>query len=719
MLNASPFYYGIGICAYQPLVDADTLPSNGFTKYVNGSTLEAGVNMLSQLPHIFYYPQNNQGGEMKLPYINYKNWLRVGQIQDFDQMGTITLLPLIPLENANGATGSVTIQIYAWADNIRVCAPTSQLALQSKDEYDTGGVVSGPASAIASATSALSHLPIIGRYMTAASYGASAISKIASLFGFTNTAVIDPVAPMKNVPYHAFASAEISTPLEKLTLDPKNELSIDPSIIGVSRHDDMDISRFVQREATLRPYTWDISDPVDTLICAFNVLPELILGRTADGIKYRNSTPIAHASKLFSYWRGDIIFRFRFICSKFHKGRVRITYDPEGNIIANTVTSSVCFTKIVDISDEVDVEVRIPYMQAIPWMRNPDTNFTEYYGDSTYAFNRLYGESNGMLTIRVFTDLLAPIDVAPVSIITSVRAADNFELAGPTDPPKFLSYFQPQSLDSHICDYEKPSHICASNDASSEDDPNRYLINHGEKVSSFRQLLRRFNLSRYSPLTADTTNRLYTGILFFPRKPLYYGFQNNGINTANKALSAGTAQFNYVFNTPYNWLAPCYLGERGSHRWAVNVAGPKDVASVRVARKLQTRIVSDFLQKKDYSTAGSNSGYCRYAVANLLPHSSGMALTNQSTQSGMVVSTPMYSQYRMQTTVPDYVNLGANIDGTDLDTVRAEISLYPSYDTGVVASTNVEFYHSIGADFSLLYLMYVPTLYEQTLPTAP
>jgi len=229
VMNASPFHYGCCLVAYQPMTNFNP----GFTP--SGAAGEEKT-ALSQRPHIYLYPQDSQGGEIVLPFVYYKAWLDATSATDLTNMGQIVFQSFGALQNANGATGSIDIQVYAWAENVELAGPTVALAVQSravkKDEYEDKGVVSKPASAIARAAKMLGTVPVIGPFATATSYAAEAVSSIASLFGYTNTPVIDDIHQTQLTPFPNLASTDIGMPIDKLTLDAKNELSIDPKLVG-------------------------------------------------------------------------------------------------------------------------------------------------------------------------------------------------------------------------------------------------------------------------------------------------------------------------------------------------------------------------------------------------------------------------------------------------------------------------------------------------------
>ena len=706
MINASPFYYGLSMASYRPLegFKDDTVK--------NVSTYQDDLIPLSQRPHIFIYPQSNQGGTMSLPFFFHKNWLRVNDQNEFLRMGVLDIREVVPLSNANSVVGSdVNIQIYAWAENIKLTAPTNALALQAGDEYMSTGPVSGPSSAIAAITGKLENVPIIGPFMTATSSLAGGISKFAAYFGFTNTQVIKDVEPFKDLPFHSLASSEIGQPTEKLTLDPKNELSIDPRIVGLDGTDELSIQSFITRESFLTYENWEATDAVDAIIFAARVLP---MYTGISGV-FRQMTPLAYSQFLFKYWRGDIIYRIRFICSKFHRGRARITWDPEGDIISDATTSTTSFTRIVDISEETDVEIRVPYMQATPWLNTDDTPNTLWYGKSMgYVRNSLY--DNGNLTVRVFTEQSSPVTSADISVVVSVRGSDNFEYAAPKDLPQNLSFWNLQSSDEF--EYDNNNLVNITQNSTGKKHSHRFLVNMGEKITSFRQLLRRASLSRV--FTSETVGSTSDYVMLSSRMspyPLYNGYDPNGINEAAGTLVPGSLfNYNYTYNIPFNWLGNCFVGMRGSSTWNLNCDAQTPQGTLRWHRTNALRTIAGYDEVDALLLSTSNDVAVHFLTTNTSPGSTGQSLTHQLTQTGSSVTVPMYSINRMISTDSVKRVLGGDFDGTKEESVE--------FSTVIRASENVEFgqlqtyslYHNIGTDFNYFFFLNCPTVTVSAIP---
>jgi hypothetical protein len=714
VINASPFYYGCAIAAYQPMVNFNPAP-------VVLSSLGRKENIpFSQRPHIYLYPQNSQGGEMVLPFLYHKNWLNATSASDLTNMGQIILNSFNPLLNANGVAGeSISILVYAWAEDIEVAGPTPSLAVQGsyskKDEYSHDGVVSRPASAIARTMGRLKDLPVIGEFATATSYAAGAVADIAALFGFTNVPVIDDVHAFVPKPFANLAATDIGTPIEKLVLDSKNELSIDPKISGADVEDELLISSFVQRESYIFNSSWAAADPIDTSLFYVKVSPNLNDDEHISGAEVVYSTPMSHVARCFEYWRGDIIFRFKFICTKYHRGRVRVNWAPFGGIGTSGDYTTETYTRVIDITEDNDVEFCVPYTQPTSYLRhalNVGPQMSQS-GTSTSGLGQFY---NGILTVRVLNQQTSPVSSADINILVFARGAANLEFAGPVDIP---STFSPYAVQS---DYDLDQSRYELGMKPSTADPNTNLIYMGESIVSLRSLMRRMGryirFARDSTLTVDTRH-IYHSTL--GRQPLYPGYDPNGLQEAVGLVSTLTESYNYAAWNYTTWFSTCFVGNRGSYHYIVHPYAPNEVLSLEVSRSEGAHTNSDDNLVEQYSAISAVGAYER-SFANTGSHNvgmSGLSMTSQKNLAGTTVSLPMYSRFKfLSNSVTNRTN-GTSIDESDTDSFRT--SAVVEYING--ASTDAQFtqdmYVSCGTDFSLIFFLNVPVMYNYTaIPSA-
>jgi hypothetical protein len=701
MINASPFYYGALMVNY--------LPMQG---YSTDSTLADSTGgeliPISQRPHVWVYPQKNEGAEMTLPFFYPRNWLATSS-NDLVYMGIIYLIPYTLLQSANGATGTgVTVNVYAWAEDVELSGPTIVNSVQARDEYK----ISGVASAAASAAGLMKKIPIIGKYATATEFGLNTISSVASYLGYCNPPVLNDVMPYKPTSFPPLASTEISYPVEKLTIDPKNELTVDPSPFGIKPIDELNISYLSQKESYLCYTTWTSAQTPDTNLFTTAIAPSFFEYATGTNQSYVQMSPMCWIGQMFQYWRGSIVIRFKFIASPYHKGRVRITYDPTGNATTNIVNTSAntgaVFTEVVDLGVDTNVEFVVPYNQEYGFLQTPNATSANIQWDVTtsppYRYQR--GLHNGTVTLRVVTALTGPTSTATIPILVSVRGGPDLEFAGPKDISQQFTMFTVQSKDVYTSSETQRVEVMARVDKG--DDDEKYLIYFGERLLTLRQLLRRYTYSRtFASWSVSTTRDIvnFTQV----RLPLMYGYDPNGLDFATSDAGGGTKSFNWNQVIPLTYVLPAFVGYRGSINVSLNArtSANTTIPTLRVARtpyrSLGVTRVTD-----SNVTSSQISGY---NFNNRVPAAGGQALTHQLTQAGLNVALPMYSNYKFLSTNPR-VWVTGSVDQDQIDPWNIEAIL------PLGGSFSGDAYYAIGTDFNPLFFLNVPTwlIYAQPTP---
>lgn len=472
--------------------------------------------------------------------------------------------------------------------------------------------------------------------------------------------------------------------------------------------DELIISRFVGRETYLGQTLWETNATVNSLLRGIDITPSYVSFNDVIDNRVFQSTPLFMASQPFDYWRGDIIIRMRVLCTQYHRGRIRVTYDPFGDIFTNVDTYTTNFTRIVDIAKDKDIEFRVPYMQAMPFLRCYSGKRQNFH-DITSQPLEIGLFSNGSLTFRVVNALSAPIDAAPAVLVFSVRAADNFELAGPRALPIDISTLQVQSNETM---YDDPELVSTSNNPTSNVDPHRYLTNMGEVVKSFRTLLRRTNAFRTDvfsiPATATESDVLIR--MTRPRFPLPYGYTpltEFGLDLVDSAISPGTPRyFNFVHNTMLAWLMPCYLAYRGAINWDVNVDTVQDVNDMKIYRPTRLREMGNVSAAISVLSATSNAETVRTYLYNSSCLLEGGTLTNQKTQAGLQACVPDYNSARFRFANPLDVMTGTFPDGSEVDSIGIDITLNNGLAT--TSKCKVWTYVSAGPDFNFFFFVNTP-----------
>ncbi len=706
VMNASPFFYGALRVTYEP--------RRLFAKATSNAN---ELVQVSQLPGVWLTPQDSTGAELVVPFINDSNWISPQSITEQTNMGFVRFYVYSDLQSSNGTTGaSITISTYAWLEDIHLAGPTSSDVLQSKPVKD--GAISGLADKVATVAGKMSSIPFVGSYASAASTAASVVGSVAAAFGFSNAPVTKDVDPFVPKSYHAFANCETSMPNDKLCIDPKNETPMDNAVAGTDSSDPLVLSNFL-RESYIDQFTWTTPQATETSLRTFPVSPSLIHSQsvssgTTNGTLYY-FTPMAYASRMFHYWRGSIIYRFKVIKTKYHKGRLRISWDPDRDITATTDTETTCFTRLIDLDDTDEFEFEVPYKAKNNFL-NTSALPTSWNFPTTNSYPQ---DSNGYLNIRVQNVLSGPTGSATIQVLVFQRPGADFQFAKPNELPQNLTHDALQST----------SVIDGKNGKTGDHITDMSI---GEQIASIRPLLHRTHLS-FSQLLAKAESKgagLHQICLGIPRMPPMYGRSNGGpmpMTYPAGSANPGTVYGWYCATHPLWWIQDCFVGYRGSIIVSANITGGSSTVGRRIESASIERYPSSHLIDSASSTCKNTldstlnnvtaSAFASYAnlpfagsaVKAVPTGNRGMTITKEITQAALSAVSPQYIRGRMK--VWDPFNTGSVSDYGG-DNFRLDVQYYvdSAYTTALPPTTQI--YYSAGVDFNPVFFGCTPALYD-------
>lgn len=700
IVNASPFYYGCMRACYFPIPDA----RSNYTNVVDQIPF-------SQTPGVFIEPQTMTSAEMILPFLWQDNWLDLTVASQFTNMGKLQLLPYASLRSANGlATASITIGVYAWAEDVQLMGPTTIAAMQS-DEYSLKGAVSAPASAIAAVANKVTDIPFIGPFARATEVGAKAISSVAKIFGYSNPPEISSVVAFQPRAFHALANVDQSVALDKLCLDPKNEVAMGSATVGIDEDDPLTFEATCGHESFLFGTNWSDADSNDALLASALVNPTYVVA----GGGYFVTPPVSYFSIPYRLWRGSLIYRFKFIKSKYHKGRVLISYDPAGDITATSDTETTTFTRVVDISVEDEVEIEIPYKATSPWLTvAPFVNGTNYWSNGaspTYSY--LVGSHNGSWSIRVQNVLTGPAASPEMDILVFVRAGKDFQLSVPKNLPGYFLHGPDATIQSEDIALDNPT---LNSEISA--------LTVGEHFRSHRPLMHRTNTSGVYTLSPDGAQAAGTFIasLALPRYPYWAGRNPNAAFTGT--ISAVTQTVHFGETHPLTWFTNCFVGKRGSTNIHVNAipgANSSTLDSMRLDRYFSSTKPSGVIPYNltttyvDMSTTSNANETAANFWSSRPAGMQGGALTNTRTQAGLSVNVPQYAPWKFAKAFGELDIKDAR--GTDFDD---NVLLSVVYTTNSAKDTTkvppmVEVLYSAGVDYQVFQFLCTPRLFSYSI----
>lgn len=535
VVNASPYHYGVGIMSYKPMAGAGLNGAGDYdfsagmtsdrlvtdTAPYTGGSVTASLMVKTCRPHAKFYAESSKGCEMQLPFCYYQNWINLDtDLDELKQMGNINIWTPVALKDSSGNGGNVVVTLYAWCDDHKVAGP-SYVMQSGKDEYKERPV-STAMSAMSKAAGMLSVIPVIRPYAMATSKVMSGASTLARWFGFSNPPVIKDVVSYAPNFMSNFASPEISVQQDKLALDPKNETTVDSRTVGLDGLDHMTIAHIVGRYVDYTVLSWASTDEAESPLLIQSITPMM-----AVSVPYTGSTTNLNASAVqmtpgcqigtvFQFWSGKITLKFSVIASQFHRGRLMISYDPDGyrGAGAAAYTGPRTINKVWDISTDPTFEFEIPWMAPIAMLRTGGVAGLAWYsqhagpsdkpnawvsnpaGTSPFYKDALH---NGSIIVSVLNPLTSNDVSYGASIICSVNCAE-------------VEYFSPMELEYPISFYELQSGDDLANAPEEEvvhseaphvaEVPTKHTIYVGEVVRSIRQLLHRTSFySRFSTIT--------------------------------------------------------------------------------------------------------------------------------------------------------------------------------------------------------------------------
>jgi hypothetical protein len=729
VINATPFHFGLLRVAYEPNVNAANNGDRRSMIRTNPTSPLPYMVPLSQLPGVWLHPSDNSGGELHVPFFYHKNWLKLTSAADVKTMGSLYYYVNLPLDVAS-ATGSSSISIdtFAWLEDVELNGATSELTLQARDEYD--GPVSRIASAVAQVTGRLADVPVIGKFARATHIGAGALAQVASIFGFTNTPVIDSIPARIPMPGPHIASAEVGAQIQKLTLDPKQELSVDPTLHGLDDTDQMAISNICTIPSALTTTGWSTSDAVGEVIFNANVSP-MLFARVPilDGGSVVRShrvyhTPMSYVGMMFTHWRGDIIFDIEVVCTKFHKGRLKIAWDPLGSGGSSALNENTVYTTILDIGENNKASFRVPFHQALAWCRTRGITRDNWTPGNSLPVNDLF--DNGLFLISVLTPLMSPVSPQNVGILVTVHGSDNLEFANPkaslgnssgSPEPSFFAVQARDEIEIH-----------ASEEVLGDDGgqhPERFALNFGESIVSLRNVLHRMSVYDTTATLANAATKYMWFGKSYSRLPPMFGYDPNGLSTSNRILAgSGTYPFNYTPTHPITYVAMMYGAFRGGVNYTANVSVDlyPHVGEVRVQRITDNTFA---VNRRGRITASQNTGASGGNIFRFLFESyswgaGGAAFTNSQTNGAISWNQPQLSGVNFNYSDPTFANTGNTADQTNLECSQLEVLYKQAVANTVSESATVTSYAGSGVDFTCLWWLMCPTLdYYTSLPSAP
>ncbi|APG76826.1 hypothetical protein 2 [Beihai picorna-like virus 2] len=755
VINGNPFYYGRALVSYNPYTFLDIVS-------VNRAFFIQDLIAASNKPHILLDPTTSEGGTIHCPFIWHYNYADITSANWTAELGEIIIHDFDALRHANGGTDPITVSVFAWCEDVDLCVPTTKnvqskpagtiqldkfgypdiLDLQgqstnkgksrkkgsnkrSEDEFSHDGLISKPATAVAKAASYLSMVPYIGPYAKATEMVASKIGEVAKIFGYSRPQNISDVCQYTPRYTGNMVNTDTSENVTKLSIDSKNELTIDTRTFGLGGADEMTINSIAQRMTFWKQFDWAESKNPDDILASWQVQPRHFDTNPSFVGTEIHQTALSFASLPFEAWQGTIKYHFKVICSEYHRGRLRIVWDPK-TPPTGAIPMNQTYSTIVDITENREFDYEVKWAQTRQWLNMPRVTTILTLPDNYYRTTSPcpVTEGNGTLSVYVLNELATPsITPSEIKIQVWTSAGDDFAVAIPGGELHNMSYWQEQSRPEMLASPNDNSNnpvgggeipSFADGAPSMESKSEQYLVYQGERILSFKDLLRRYWFSYVHLLRkAQPSSYGYTRITMPGLTPMR-GFNLNRGRQFAQNSSAAMVRFDYAPMTLLNYLKPAFAVYRGSLRHKFVTRGWKNTSN-ESSMVISRRVLGP---PHGYSVAAINADMdlpmTESAVVAALTSAEyskglGMVITPTLLNNTLEVETPFYSygeKFKAARQIDhdlgdDRQGLILEIDNTDLnsDTQR-----------------RIDQYTSVGEDFTFGLFVGAPIIYQYNDP---
>lgn len=533
------------------------------------------------MPHAWLDPSESKVVELVLPfrhvldYFNLNNGGSIHRIVHANSLGVLRFIVFNPLQVSTGTSSSVylTPSIYAQSPNVHVPnrSHTLETPLLSRSDDFVPVVECGLSDAIG----AISDVVTAGAAITSGSPGmvtstlkaVSSVSKV--LQNLDRPLAYGEIMLPCNRMVAPFAHGSGVDSSIRLSLIENSQTETSESNAGAASKE-MDLSTILKIPTVISIVTWDASTGADTALAIFPVTPVYMFrehpGLTTNFLSYSN---LGAWGARFAYWRGGIRFRFSFVCTQFHAGRLRVSFFPNEwtpSAVPNAAAGSSVPSMIMDLQTKKEFEFVVPFYSACPYLGTAypyeglvNVGATNAHFNSQDQTDRI----SGMLVIYVLNPLIVNSN-APGSIPINVfmSAADDFEFSYPTE-------FQPEIVNPAVAVSEcglveapgdiiegedllvKPTSNVLSHGSGIVSSP--FLFSAGESHMNVKNLIRRFGIINTFTLASPAAQFPNVEIIKIPVRP-------------NNYFSIASATDNRIQDL-FSYFSSFYLSWKGSIRY--------------------------------------------------------------------------------------------------------------------------------------------------------
>nr|UNY42019.1 MAG: polyprotein 2 [Picornavirales sp.] len=451
----------------------------------------------TQLPHTEIDLATQTSCELRLPFLQTADFYSIprmnpGTPDPYDGRAANWMVQIFPYSKLDSVSGSTTCKYTLWAhyEDVELLGQATPVELQSgaktfseKEAASVGvGPVQSTAVKVSKAASYLTPVPVIGAFASQLGWVSDIVANVASVFGWSKPNNLEQQHRYK------ITNAQYATNVDNVDMSLPLSLSVKNSVktmtLGMTDQDELDFSYLAGIPSWQQTATWNTAQTEDTQIMLLRVSPycnnsytSSVYQTTVGGQTFSHLTPAQYLGTKFQLWRGSVIFKFKFVKTEFHSGRLSFDFNPKtagdaGRLVPDSLAPYV-YRDIVDIRSLTEYTVEIPYISDVPYCTTDlsNTSFDNFFG---------------LLDVRVIDPLVAP-DSVPSSIKILVEVSMGKDVEYAVVNVKGTNTLPQIELQSGL---STSTVIGGSQPKTYQLETSQLAI--GERISSLRTLLKRF-----------------------------------------------------------------------------------------------------------------------------------------------------------------------------------------------------------------------------------
>lgn len=271
---------------------------------------------------------------------------------------------------------------------------------------------------------AFTKIPVIGTVAEIGRETSNLTSTILRALGFSiplNVEIPRPVVVVSDriLQYDTVANSIALSP------EPAPFVSKDISVIG-SQFCDYDITTYCEHSMFLEMFKIATDQSPGEVIYALPVRPSSMctyeeVGFDPNNVKVMIPTRLAYIQRFFDFWRGSMRFHLSVAASRFHSGRIRITWIPtwdnnfqEAQPVYDDNYLSAYPSILLDIAGDTDVSFTVPYFQPQNWLN------TAYPFDVEDKIHPTKLDNNGFLIFTIVNRLVVSDATATAGVFAQL-----------------------------------------------------------------------------------------------------------------------------------------------------------------------------------------------------------------------------------------------------------------------------------------------------------